>query len=468
MNAAGHRRSVRTPFAPAARAGAFLAFATIVAFATSASFATIAALATSAASAAPSPADDALSPDELRRVLAMSPLPAPPADPTNRVADSDEAAALGHRLFFDPSLGPSGRVSCATCHQPSLAFTDGRRRAVGLAEGRRNAQGLLDAAGHRWFTWDGSADSLWSQALHPFTDPREMGSSPAFVVGAVAANESLRRRYEALFGPLPPAAPPAPADPAAEAAWRDALAGAMANIGKSLAAYERRLRGGDSPFDLHVARLRAAASAPPATAPPATTPPATAPPAGSDAPPATPAESPLSAAARRGLKLFAGRANCWQCHHGPMLTDGEFHVVGVPPLGGGLPSDRGRLDGVLRLKADPFNAAGRHSDDPAGPRGRVTEALVEDPGLWGAFRTPSLRHVSRTAPYMHEGQIASLEEVVRFYDTLEGALDLGHHSERVLAPLGLSESERADLVAFLRSLEGPGPGAPWDAPPPQP
>ncbi|MEC9157618.1 MAG: hypothetical protein VYB77_05775, partial [Planctomycetota bacterium] len=143
-----------------------------------------------------------------------------------------------------------------------------------------------------------------------------------------------------------------------------------------------------------------------------------------------------------------------ECHAGPMITTGEFHNIGVPPVAGGMPTDSGRHAGTSIVKRDPFNAAGEWSDHPEGGRARMVRTLVETPDNWGRFRTPSLREVSRTAPYMHEGRFETLEDVVRFYSTLEGAVQLDHHQESVLEPLHLDDEEVAQLVAFLESLDG--------------
>jgi len=394
------------------------------------------------AGGAPRSQDDVATPAEdpreiesgqLRRVLRMGRTRTPPPDPTNRVADSESAAMLGQRLFFDPRLSANGAVSCATCHEPDRGFTDGRRRAVGLSEGTRNTQGLLDIADLQWFTWDGRADTLWSQALHPFENPGEMGTTRIELLERIRSIPELKHDFEALFGPLPPSVAP----DQATADERTAIDRAFSNVGKAIAAYERRLRTGPSPFDLEVERLRSRSQE---------------------------AVPGFGDAERRGLKLFVTTAGCWRCHHGSSLSDGSFHSIGVPPLDGGLPSDRGRLDAIARLKASPFNAAGRFSDDPSGPRAQVTLALTEEPALWGTVRTPSLRNVARTAPYMHEGQFDTLEEVVRFYSTLEGAI-ADHHGERVLEPLALSDAQIADLVAFLKSLDGTLPDAALLRPP---
>lgn len=383
-------------------------------------------LASLALAAALGAADAPLDPAIRDRLLRLGPMPAPPPDPTNRWADDPRAAAFGRLLFNEARLSRTGEVSCATCHRPELGFADGRRLAVGIETGTRHTQSLLDAAHQRWLTWDGRADSLWSQALHPFQNPREMGLTPAEVVDRVRAIEPLRRGYEGVFGALP-----SPDD-------ASGIDTAFARLGKSIAAFERTLVTGPSPFDRWLERVRAGD--------------------------ASPIEG-FGPDAVRGAALFVGRADCVRCHSGPLLSDGEFHMIGLPQPDGAAPTDRGRLDGIERLKSDRFNAAGPHSDAPDGSRAKVTRATIADPEAWGRFRTPSLRSAAATPPYMHQGQLATLDEVVRFYDTLEGATSLDHHAERVLEPLGLTEGQRVDLVAFLRSVQGSMPSAGADTSP---
>lgn len=372
-------------------------------------------------------AGDPFDPATRERLLRLGPLGPAPLDPTNRWSGKEDAAELGRWLFHEPRLSADGSVSCASCHRADHGFAEPRSLAKGLGSGTRHTQSLLNTAHQRWLTWDGRADSLWSQALHPFQSPQEMGLDPAQVIERLRAIEPLRTRYEAVFGPLPPASD------------REGVLLAFSRVGKAIGAFERRMVTGPAPFDRWLERLRAGH--------------------------AEPIEG-FDEAALRGAVLFAGRADCIRCHSGPLLSDGEFHLIGVPEAGGGAPTDRGRLEGVDRLQRDPFNAAGRFSDDPDGSRAKVTRATTADPENWGRFRTPSLRAAAVTPPYMHQGQLESLEAVIRFYDTLEGARDLEHHGERVLEPLGLSAGERADLLAFLQSLQGSLPeavrvGDPW-------
>lgn len=389
---------------------------------------------------------------ERSRIARMSPLGAPPPDPTNAFADDPRAAQLGRRLFFDARLSGNGKVSCASCHDPAQAFSDGKTLSEGVARAERNAPGLLNVAFQRWFFWDGRADTLWSQALQPIENPLEMDGSRIAVARLLASDAALRSEYEAVFGSLPEMKDwPADARPAQEGselarAWtampqaqRDAANRVFANAGKALAAYERRLVGGNSAFDRFAQGL-------------------------ADGDPE--AARALDAPAQRGLKLFLGKAGCRACHNGPLLSDGEFHDLQLRPLSGGERTDPARLAAIPRLLEDPFNAAGSYSDSPQGEAVEHLRFLRKNPELWGAIRTPSLRNVARTAPYMEQGQLADLDAVLRFYSTREGAAPAGHHQETVLQPLELSEQEIAELRAFLLSLDdGPLP-AEWRSPPP--
>jgi cytochrome c peroxidase len=392
-------------------------------------------------------------PRERRAIARLSPLPPVPPDPTNGVADHPVAARLGQRLFFDARLSVNGEVSCATCHDPELGFGDGKTVSAGLAELTRHAPPLWNVGHNRWFFWDGRADTLWSQALGPIEHPDEMGGTRARCAHVVASDPVLRAEYERVFGPLPaladgdrfpPDARPVPDDHAHahHAAWmamapddRAAVDRVFANLGKAIAAYQRRLERGVSPFDEFAAALARGDEA---------------------------GRSALSPAAQRGLKLFVGRANCTLCHFTPAFSDGEFHSTGIGPLGGGPLFDTGRYGGITQLQASPFVGGGPFSDavgdDAVRAREKVDD-LVRSSETWGQFKTPTLRNVAETAPYMHQGQLETLEDVIRHYSTLEDAVLPSHHQEQLLVPLNLTEAEIADLAAFLRSLTGRPPDA---------
>lgn len=349
---------------------------------------------------------------ELRRLARLTPLGAVPADSTNRYADDPAAARLGQWLFYDPGLSVNGEISCATCHDPTTGFSDGKPVAEGLGRGTRRTPTVVNAAYLRWLFWDGRADSLWGQAVHPIENPIEMGSSRQQVATYLASNKDLQAAYMDVFG----------ARPKVEEAET-----VLVNIGKAIAAYERLLVRGDSPFDRYSAHLLGLE--------------------GGD-------KTALDASARRGLSLFLGQGNCTLCHTGTGLTDSEFHNTAAPPGPFGDPQDPGRYAGAAKVVASRFNSAGPYSDDPDGARARRVQRLRLSTESFGEFRTPGLRNLVSRAPYMHAGQFPDLESVVRFYSTLEGAAGRSHHQELVLAPLNLTEAEISDLVSFLESLEG--------------
>jgi len=400
---------------------------------------------------------DGLSPERLARKLSrLSPRAELAPDPTNAVADDERAARLGRALFFDSRLSPDGKFSCATCHDPERAFTDGRSLAEGRETLTRHVPTLLDVGRRRWLFWDGRADSLWSQLRHPLENPIEMDGDRLALAHLITSDKTLRTSYERLFGPSPDLSDsarfPAHARPGPEKgedprqrAWegmtpedRTSIDTLLANVGKSLAAFQRKLATKDSAFD-EFARAYL----------------------GGD----RSGDGRLTEEARRGLELFLGKGQCTLCHMGPELTDEEFHHIAVPPLNDDLPLDAGRYLGATLVREDPFNAGGAHSDERDGEAADFVSLLTSDADQFGEIRTPSLRNVARTAPYMHQGQFATLEEVVRFYSTLEGAQRTGHHQELTLKPAEFTAAEEEDLVAFLRSLSAPLAEPSWSVDP---
>jgi cytochrome c peroxidase len=338
---------------------------------------------------------------ELRAVLLHGPWPAPwSPDPSNRASGNPEAIELGERLFFDPRLSPSGKVLCATCHAPFRGFQDARARAFGLAEVDRNTPSIFNARYNRWFGWDGAHDSLWAQSIRPILEPREMGGSQAQTAALVRGDAELSCRYEKVFG-----APP-PADDET----------VLAGIGKALAAFQETIVTGRTPFDDFRDALEKGDHVSAALYP---------------------------AAALRGLRIFVGKGNCSACHAGPGFSNGEFLDAGVPVLVAGGGVDPGREGGIRRLQANPFNLLGRHNDDRTGKSALKTRRVSLDRRNSSGFRVPGLRNAALTAPYMHNGSVASLADVARSHP------DPGRPY--------LSAQESADLVAFLESLtESPG------------
>ena len=375
----------------------------------------------------------------------LSPIGPVPADPTDKVADNPMAARFGQYLYFDPTLSANHKVSCASCHQPARAFTDGRRVGIGIGKDTRNTPTLLNVAYNHWFFWGGRADSLWAQALYVMETPSEFGSDRVHIARVIYDNPALRKAYRKIFGPMPPMddaarfpadARPVPDDPNARLskAWaamapvdRQAVNRVFSNLGKTIEAYERRLVSADSPFDQFVAGLTTHDAA---------------------------KRAELSPAAQDGLKLFIGAAHCDLCHSGPRFTDGQFHDLGLPVLAGEKP-DIGRDAGIREVKADIFNGTGPFSDDPTGPAKAKLEFLPPPASARGKFKTPTLRNVARTAPYMHDGRFKTLTEVVSFYAKGKAGIHgrIVGKRERLLDIIPhLTSAQIHDIVAFLDSL----------------
>jgi cytochrome c peroxidase len=164
------------------------------------------------------------------------------------------------------------------------------------------------------------------------------------------------------------------------------------------------------------------------------------------------------AAAQRGLRIFVGKGRCSACHHGPNFTNGEFDDVGVPYFADKDRVDQGRYGGIALLRASPFTLLGAHNDDPSRRTAEPTRHVEPQHRNWGEFRVPSLRNVALTAPYMHNGSLATLEAVVRHYSQVDIERLHGDDGARLVHPLRLSPREAADLVSFLETLSGPRSG----------
>jgi cytochrome c peroxidase len=417
------------------------------------------------ASASQSKVDDAPNGEEVRARLARLTLPSsllPPADVSNKYADEPMAAVLGQKLFFETRLsgplldesnngtsgtlgmkGETGKVACASCHNPTAAFLDARtpRRQISLAAGwtRRRAPSLLDVSFNTFLMWDGRRDAAHNQVFGPIESPVEFNSSRLFVAQQVS--KLYRADYEALFGPMPSldaytaldaaqaGCTSLPADavngscpqPGAD---DDAVTRVVVNVGKAIQAYERLLHCGPSRFDQWMAGDEAAL---------------------------TPLE-------QQGAALFVGKGACDACHSGPLFTDRAFHNLGVTPALVALffvdRDDPGAAAGLAEAKADKLNTKGPFSD---GYDGRLDSLPADLSSLLGAFRTPSLRCVGRRPTYMHTGQYRSLEDAVAFLN--RGGGPSGYLGEKENYARNLSEDELAAIVAFLRALDGPGPTA---------
>ena len=358
-------------------------------------------------------------------------------DPSNKVADDPRAVQMGHKLFFDKRLSANGAVSCATCHMPDRNFNDNLPLAKGVGTTTRKTMTIVGAAYSPWQFWDGRKDSLWAQALGPLENPVEHGGTRTQYAHLI--DQFYRTEYEALFGPLPdfsdrsrfPDRAGPVDDPVAAAAWkamtdddREAVTRVYSNMGKVIAAYERKILPGPSRFDRYVEALLK-----------------------NDA--ATMREL-LSPSEIAGAKLFISKAQCINCHNGPLFMGTAFHNTGVPAAAG-LPEDHGRQSGVLKVLDVEFNCLSQWSD--AGPQDCAELKFVATTGeqLDGAFKPPTLRNIAQTAPYMHAGQFVALTDVLNHYNAAKPG-PVGHSE---IKPLGLSQQEMGELIDFLGSLSGP-------------
>jgi cytochrome c peroxidase len=352
------------------------------------------------------------SPDEIARIAAHGPWPPRPApDRSNRTEGRAAAIALGRELFSDRRLSVDGTQSCASCHVPARAFQDGQRVAQGRGDGIRNTPSLLNVASQRWYGWDGAHDSLWAASLAPLLAPEEMGHDAPSLAATVRAESSWRVRWPRAF---------------ARAMPRDDTQLAV-DVAKLLAAYQATLVSPRTPFDdFRDALLRGDRAAA--------------------------ARYPL--AAQRGLRLFVGEARCHVCHAGPTFSNGEFADIGRPFfVAGGV--DPGRHGGLQKLLASPMNRLGPFNDaGRADPRAVTTRHVVVLHRHFGEFRVPGLRDLPATAPYMHDGSLATIEAVVRHYSELDEDR-LHADGERILRRLNLSPEQAADLATFLRMLGSP-------------
>jgi cytochrome c peroxidase len=379
-------------------------------------------------------------------------LPTLPPDPGNQYAMNPDAARFGLQLFFDSRFSSNGKVSCASCHIPEKLFTDGRLRGKGIGETSRNSPSIVGAAYSQWFFWDGRSDSLWSQALGPMESSLEHGGNRSQYAGIIYTDLDYRKTYEGLFGPLPDlsdtkrfadnASPYG--DPEDVKKWlgmkdadRKAVTRVFVSMGKAIAAYERLLKPSPSRFDNYVEGLL------------------------KDQP-----NRNLSADEIAGLRLFIGKARCITCHQGPLFTNHAFHNIGAPDPAVQKPkymlplfylfkekpvADTGRYDGIRKALKSEFNCLSEYSDAAEDDCAELKFANTRHTGTLGAFKVPSLRNVTKTAPYMHAGQLADLREVLNHYNTAPMAPS--GHSE--LQPLNLQQTELKQIRAFLHSLSSP-------------
>ena len=307
---------------------------------------------------------------DIKAPLGLPPVPIPADNPPTL-----QTIALGRKLFYDYRLSKDNSVSCASCHNPNIGFTDGLAIARGFhgALGIRNAPTLLNAAYSPVQFWDGRVATLEAQSADPMAAVNEMNQAHDVSVAKLQADAAYREEFAQAFGP-------GPVD--------------LLKIQRALASFERTLLSGDSPFDKYQYGGNKQA---------------------------------LSPAAIHGLAIFQDpkRGNCAVCHSieptYALFTDGKFHNTGAGVNGAGDFTDLGRFDD--------------------------TKIANER----GEFKTPTLRNVALTPPYMHDGSLKTLRDVVDFY---AGGGNSNPYLDKEMKPLDLSARDRDDLVAFLKSLTG--------------
>jgi cytochrome c peroxidase len=303
---------------------------------------------------------------------------------------------LGRQLYFDPRLSVDATVSCASCHNPAEGYSARTKTGVGVGNqlGGRNSPASFNRILSGPQFWDGRADSLEAQAVGPMANPIEMGFTHEGVVKRLNEMPVYRRQFEKIFGEL-----------------------TIDRVGQAIAAFERALVTGPSPYDFGE-QLRAFAGLDPDDI-------------AEDeelaakyaAAKAAVEAHPMSEEATRGRDIFfSEKGNCTACHVGANLADEKYHNIGI----------------------------GMDAAEPDLGRFVVTK----DPKDTGAFKTPTVRNVALNAPYMHDGSVATLEEVVEWYD--KGGHPNPHLSDKI-RPLKLTAQEKADLVEFMKACTGPTP-----------
>lgn len=296
--------------------------------------------------------------------------PIGPLPPVKIPVDNPQTEAkidLGKKLFFDPRLSGNNWISCATCHNPALGFADGLPRFRGgpaSKEGGRHSPTIINCAYNEPLFWDGRAATLEEQALGPVQNPDEMFETLDNVVRKLNRIPDYKKAFKEVFG----------TDVTSD------------GIAKAIAAFERTIIFGNSPFDRYMQGDTNA----------------------------------MSESAIRGMELFNGKAECIICHNGPNFTDNKFHNIGVP------------ADGPIKEDLGRYNVTKKDSDK-------------------GAFRTPTLRNIAETAPYMHNGFFPTLFEAVQFYNGGGGRTE---NKSPDIHALNLTPQEVKDLIEFLKALTG--------------
>ncbi|RIK62965.1 MAG: cytochrome-c peroxidase [Planctomycetota bacterium] len=305
-----------------------------------------------------------------------------------------EKIELGRMLYFDPRLSGDSSLSCAKCHDPSKGFSNGVQLSDAYPGTKhwRHVPTVLNAAYAKFQFWDGRADSLEAQAVGPIAAPIEMNQNYTHLVEKLSGIPHYRDQFKKVFN-------------------SDVT---MDNLAKAIAAFERTIVSKPGKVDKYLSGDKSA----------------------------------LTDSEKRGMELFTGKANCIACHHGALLTDNEFHTTGVPEIE------------PLQKEADRIATRHFFATDQKYPNPRSVDAdygrefITKSQSDRGKFKTPSLRELKYTAPYMHNGAFETLEDVIEFY--MKGGGD-HKNKDALLKPFDLTDQEFDDLLAFLEALSSPTP-----------
>jgi len=329
------------------------------------------------------------------RPSSLSPLGAVPVPADN--AMSPEKTELGKMLFFDPILSGNYGMPCSSCHLPEAGWAIQDKISFGYPGTThwRNSQTIVNSAYYSKLFWAGSSKSLEGQARSAARGGVAGNGEDDMMEARLAFVPEYRERFAKVFGDD----------------WPN-----IRHAYQAIAAFQRTIVQPDTPFDKYMR--------------------------GDD--------HALSDGQKRGLKLFAGKANCTACHSGPLLSDEQYHNLGVPPYDGWETDELAQITFRFELYAKgSTEELYRHTKDDPGMYFRTKNDIHK-----GKFRTPSLRYTKYTYPYMHNGMVETLRDVVEFYNAGGGKNEFSKTKSPLIKPLGLSETEIDDLVSFLESLSG--------------
>ncbi|WP_298813338.1 cytochrome c peroxidase [uncultured Roseibium sp.] len=325
----------------------------------------------------------------------LAPLGDPPIPADN--PQTPEKIELGKMLFFDPRLSGNSAMPCSACHLPDAGWDFPDKISLGYpgTVHWRNSQTIINSAYYGNLFWAGSSKSLEAQAKSAAKGAVAGNGEDDMLESRLAFVPEYRERFKDVFGTEYPR---------------------LSHAWMAIAAFERTLVQTDTPFDTYMR--------------------------GDDA--------ALDDAQKRGLELFTGKAGCSQCHNGALLSNQKYYNLGVPAYDGWETDELAQITFRYELyaKGSTEEMYRSYKDDPG------VYFRAKDKNHLGKFRVPSLRYTKYTAPYMHNGMIETLEDVIEFYNQGGGENQFAETKSELIKPLGLNDDEKADLLAFLESLSG--------------